>query len=346
MKPDFDPSRPAVPIAYPRLLVEILVEQGIRRETLLEGTGIAADAFENPDNRLTPAQFLHLVLNAFYYGKNPALGYELGLRTPVTSHGFLGYGVMSCQTLREAIELASKFVRLRTILMTFRLYEDGDEAVVEANANYPVGPLRQFVFESLLLSLARAGTFISGTSLQDGEIHFDFPEPDYYAPRQDRLPPMRFNRSANQLRFPRHYLDQPLVMADPVAARLAVEQCEREMALLNEGTGDLPARLRALFGASDGSYPNLETAADKLFMSTRTLKRRLQQHGTTFQTLLDESRRRDAMRLLENSGLSVEQVATRLGYSDPANFTRAFRKWLGATPRQFREQARQRAANA
>ena len=346
MKPDFDPSRPAVPIAYPRLLVEILNDWGTDRETLRAGTGISPGIFESPENRLTPAQFLHLVLNAFYYGKNPALGYELGLRTPVTSHGFLGYGVMSCQTLRDAIELASKYVRLRTILMTFRLYEDGDEAVVEANANYPVGPLRQFVFESLLLSLARAGTFISGTHLQNGEIHFDYPEPDYYAANKHRLPPMKFNRSANQLRFPRALLDQPLVMADPVAARLAVEQCEREMALLNESAGDLPGRLRALFGATDGVYPNLDTAAEKLFMSTRTLKRRLQQHGTTFQALLDESRRRDAMRLLANSGLSVEQVATRLGYSDPANFTRAFRKWSGVTPRQYREQSRQQAADA
>ncbi|HEX5277091.1 MAG TPA: helix-turn-helix transcriptional regulator, partial [Fluviicoccus sp.] len=73
---------------------------------------------------------------------------------------------------------------------------------------------------------------------------------------------------------------------------------------------------------------------------------RLQQHGTTFQALLDESRRRDAMRLLANSGLSVEQVAVRLGYSDPANFTRAFRKWSGVTPRQYREQSRQGTADA
>lgn len=336
MKPDFDPTRPAVPIAYPRLLMEILMEQGVPRELLLEGTGIRPADFENPDHRLTPAQFLQLVLNAFYHGKNPALGYELGLRTPVTSHGFLGYGVMSCQTLRDAIELAAKYVRLRTILMTFRLYEDGEEAVVEAFSNHPVGPLRQFVFESLLLSLARAGTFISGTGLQDGEIHFDYPEPDYYAACRDRLPPMRFNRSGNQLRFPRQYLDRPLVMADPVAARLAVEQCEREMALLDDSGENIPGRLRALFSAANGDYPSLETAAGKLFMSSRTLKRRLQQHGLGYQEVLDDCRKRDAMRLLEQSGLSVEQIALRLGYSDPANFTRAFRKWCGHTPRQYR----------
>lgn len=343
MKSDFDPNRPAVPIAYPRLLLEVVVERGIPRETLLDGTGILPAVFENPENRLTPAQFLHLVMNAFYLTKDPTLGYALGMRTPVTSHGFLGYGVMSCQTLREAIELAAKYVRLRTVLMTFRLYEENGQAVVEAFSNHPVGPLRQFVFESLLLSLARAGSFISGNPLDAGEIHFDFPEPTYFAAMKDRLPPVRFGQSGNKLVFPAAMLDMPLVMADPVAARLAVEQCEREMALMEEGAENLALRLRSLFAAGSGVYPNLETAAEKLFMSSRTLKRRLQQQGTTFQTVLDEARKRDAMRLLENSALSVEQVALRLGYSDPANFTRAFRKWSGFTPRQYREQARRPA---
>lgn len=340
MKSEFDPSRPAVPVAYPRLLLEIVTSMGIARESLLEGTGIPAAVFDQPEHRLTPAQFLHLVMNAFYLTKTPSLGYELGMRTPVTSHGFLGYGVMSCSTLREAIELAVKYVRIRTVLMNFKLRIEGEHAIVEAYANYPVGPLHQFVFESLLLSLARAGSFITGNSLQDGEIHFDFPEPAYYAPLRDRLPILRFGQSGNRLVFPRAFLDQPLVMADPVAAQLAVAQCEREMSLMESGGQDLPGRLRLLLEGSGGHYPDLETAAEKLFLSSRTLKRHLHQHGTSFQQELDRIRKRDAMRLLSNSGLTVEQVALRLGYTDPANFTRAFRKWSGQTPRQYRESAK------
>lgn len=335
MKNELDPHKPAVPVAYPRLLLEILAERGFPRATVLEGTDMSPGMFDSPDNRLTPAQFLQLVVNAFYLAKDPTLGMELGLRTPVTSHGFLGYGVMSCSNLREAIELAARFVRLRTVLMTFRLYEDGDEAVVEANANYPPGLLRQFVYESLLLSLARAGGFITGTSLDQGEIHVDYPEPHYYQDIRHRLPPMRFNRPANQLRFPREFLDKPLVMADPVAARLALDQLEREMAML-ESQQDILAKVRAILSHQPGHYPDLETVAEKLFMSSRTLKRRLQQHQASFQQLLDEIRRRDAVRLLENSRLTVEQIAQHLGYSDPANFTRAFRKWTGATPSQYR----------
>ena len=71
-------------------------------------------------------------------------------------------------------------------------------------------------------------------------------------------------------------------------------------------------------------------------MSSRTLTRRLQQTGLGFQQLLDEARKRDAIKLLQNTSLTVEQIALRLGYTDPANFSRAFKKWTGEPPSQYR----------
>ena len=335
MKHDFDPIKPDIPIAYPRLLLEMMVERRFSRQQVLHGSQLDELVFDKPEQRLTPAQFLFLILNCFYLSKDPALGYEMGLRTPVTSHGFLGYGVMSCANLEEAIKLAERFVRLRTVLMSFKLSIEGDFAIVEASANYPVGLLRQFVFESLLLSLARAGSFITGNAMNSGEIYFDFPEPSYYQVNKDKLPPISFNKASNQLRFPKSFLKQPLIMADPVAAKLAAEQCERELALMDI-SDDIPSQVRAMLNHQQGEYPQLEQVAERLFMSSRTLKRRLQQAGLGFQQLLDEARKRDAIKLLQNTSLTIEQIALRLGYTDPANFTRAFKKWTGDTPSKYR----------
>jgi len=313
----------------------MMVERGFSRQQVLHGSQLDELVFDKPEQRLTPAQFLFLILNCFYLSKDPALGYEMGLRTPVTSHGFLGYGVMSCANLEEAIKLAERFVRLRTVLMSFKLSIEGDFAIVEASANYPVGLLRQFVFESLLLSLARAGSFITGNAMNSGEIYFDFPEPSYYQVNKDKLPPISFNKASNQLRFPKSFLKQPLIMADPVAAKLAAEQCERELALMDI-SDDIPSQVRAMLNHQQGEYPQLEQVAERLFMSSRTLKRRLQQAGLGFQQLLDEARKRDAIKLLQNTSLTIEQIALRLGYTDPANFTRAFKKWTGDTPSKYR----------
>lgn len=336
MKDLLDPTKPVVPVAYPRLLMELVQERGFSREQLLDGVAIAAGVLDQADTRLTPPQFAHIITNALYLTKEPALGYELGLREQITAHGFLGYAVMSCATLREAIQLGERFIRLRTIMISLNLREEGDAAVVEIVENYPFGPLRQFAFDSLMVSLARAGNFITGESFAAGEIWFDYPEPAYYAACRERLPPMHFARGAMQLRFRRELLDRPLVMADPVAARLAVDQCERELALVGEAPDLLP-RIRAILLQHPGGFPDLGAVAARLSISERTLKRRLQQHGTSYQLLLDDVRKREAIRLLGHAAVALEQIARELGYTDPANFTRAFRKWTGEAPSAYRQ---------
>lgn len=336
MKAELDPNKPVIPIAYPRLMLDILRERGYSREAVLAGTTLQPGVFDQAEARIAPAQMLHLIANSWYLCKDPALGYEFGLRTQLTAHGFLGYALMSCANLREAIQLGTRFIPLRTVLFGLHFYEDEDWGVLEITENYPMSMMRQFTMENILVGLARAGMFLTGTGPEQGELWFDFPEPEYYQRYRDRLPSVRFNRGANQLRFPRSLLDKPLIMSDPVAAKLAVEHCERELALLGEAD-DIPIRVRAVLTASNGGYPDLEAVASRLYMSSRTLKRRLQNHGQSFQQLLDDVRKRDAIQLLENRGLTLEQIAHRLGYADPANFTRAFRKWTGEAPSRYRE---------
>lgn len=337
MKPFVDPLRPVVPVAYPLLLVELVEERGISRDELLAGTLVSAAALDQPDSRLSPAEFVHMVVNAWRLTGNPALGYEFGMRMRLTAHGFLGYAVMSCPTLGDALRLAEKFFPLRAPEISMRHFIENDTAVVEFSEKFELGPMRHFAFDSLLVGLERAGRFLVGNVPNHIiEIWYDYPEPDYYAAWKDKLPPVHFGKPAIQLRFPADYLDEPLVMSDPTAARIAVQQCERELALLSEAE-DFATRVRAVLASESGSYPDLESVASRLFVSGRTLKRKLQQQGTTFQVVLDDVRRRDALRLLENPLLSLEQIARRLGYADPANFTRAFRKWTGLAPSHYRD---------
>jgi AraC-like DNA-binding protein len=98
--------------------------------------------------------------------------------------------------------------------------------------------------------------------------------------------------------------------------------------------------VRAELVLSEAGYPDLSAVAARLLTSPRTLKRRLQQAGSSFQVLLDEARRRDALRLLENPNLELRQIASALGYSDPPSFTRAFLRWTGERPSAARRKLR------
>jgi AraC-like DNA-binding protein len=165
------------------------------------------------------------------------------------------------------------------------------------------------------------------------------PEPDYFEQYASVAPgAVRFDQPRDRLIFDRAYLDLPLLTADPGAARAMREQCERQLQALSQAS-TLAARVLAGLFAADGSVYSARQLARQLGMSERTLKRRLAEQNTSYTELLDAARRTRALELL-GAGLSVEEISARLGYSDAANFTRAFRRWTGQSPRVARREAR------
>ncbi len=331
-----DLNKPAVPIVYASLILTLASQRGADRESLLDGLNIPETMWATPDARLSLLKAGQLLYRGLKL--DPALGYEIGLNSNLTTHGFIGYGMLSNPTARQAIEFGAKFLQLRLPNLSLRLLTEQDQAVVEVSETISLGFVRQGMFDLFLVGIARIAEQmrLSAVDVRDNiEMWFDYPEPPYYADYRERLPRARFGMRANQLRFPARYLDLSLHAADPVTTQLVTQQCERELALLGY-SGDLAGRVRAVLSGGQAGYPDLAAVAGQLHMSTRTLKRKLQHCGLSFQKLLDDSRKRDSMRLLEDPALSVEQIAVRVGYSDPANFTRAFRKWTGASPSAFR----------
>lgn len=268
---------------------------------------------------------------------DPGLGYEIGLHSSLTSHGLMGYGLMSSDSLRGAIALGEKYVQLRLPMLSVQQYVDADQAVIDVQQTAPLGPTRQCLFDLFLVGLARMAPSLIGQTLPPDEIElwYDFEQPDYYARYAKRLPRIRFDTGVNQLRFPARYLGLKLTTANPVTARMVEEQCRREMEQLGLA-GDLVQQVRALLESGRDGYPGLPQVAKQLHMSERSLKRKLGEHGTNFRKMLDTLRYQDSIRLLKKSEMKIEVIAERLGYSDPANFTRAFRKWTGTTPSDFR----------
>ena len=331
--------RPCVPLAYILQTLEQAAERGVRREQVIEGLGISPGALEQSDARFSLLHYTQIMYRSMKLSGDFSFGYEFGLRLKLTAHGFVGLGLMSLPTLRDAVEFGIKNIQLLTPCYSLRLFVEGKQAVIDMREAIPFGPLRKYGFDMLLVAFARAGQQLMAALKPVVEISFDYPEPEYYARYRERLPPVRFSAGANQLRFPAEFLDLPLNTANRVTAKLMGDQCEREMSMLGH-TKDFLARVRAtLVIRKRGGYPALETVSSRLFMSSRTLKRRLREHGVSFQKLLDETRLGDSRRLLENPTLSIEDIAARVGYSEPANFTRAFRKWTGSAPSSYRAQA-------
>ncbi len=163
--------------------------------------------------------------------------------------------------------------------------------------------------------ISRPAYFDRFEHLVSGEVHFDQPH--------------------LRLVFPVSILDIPMIMADPMSARLAREQCKRSLTTLI-GHDKISEMVRELVYDEALGFSSMEDVAEKLHMSERTLQRQLTQEGTSFRTIVDEMRLQKAGGLLKRKELSLEAIAEMLGYTDVTNFTRAFKRWTGLTPSKYR----------
>ena len=338
-------ARASVPVAYVQLGLELAEEAGMPRAKLLEGLGIDTGLLERPDARLGLGSCARLFARVWRKTGNAALGYEFGLRCNLASHGSIGYGLLSQPSFGAALSFGMKYGRLRNPILKLSLHTEGDEAVVEVREALPLGPMRQYAVDAVLIAMARVGRQISGAFKPQMRLYFSCAEPPHYARFRHRLPPVVFNAAADQLRFPAEYLKRPMPTGNSSTAQALASQCEREMSLVGEVV-ETAERVRALLAQADDGYPGLDAVARRLHVSQRTLKRRLQEEGWNFLQLLEEARQRDSLRLLADPAFSVGEVAQRLGYANPASFTRAFRKWAGTTPSEWRDRTLEHRAAA
>jgi AraC-like DNA-binding protein len=330
------PDEYTLPAVHALHLVQLCARWRVTPERLLAGTGLDAAALAAPGRRLPLDTVIALVERARALTSEPALGFHLGLQMRIAWHGMLGFAAMASSTVRDALETAIRFAPTRTNALALRLDVAGDTAALAIEERAPLGAAQDAIVLALVVGIWQIGNALCGRVLA-GSVDLAFPEPAYYAPFA-RLAParLRFDQPEHRMLFDAAILDLPSGEGDPVARQLAREQCERDLAAL--GAADPLAQVRALLpaGGETSGFRTLDEVASEMGVSARTLKRRLAEHGTSFRALLDQARRDRATLLLRDGKLAVDEIGALLGYADPANFGRAFRRWTGTSPSEFR----------
>ncbi|MFZ5757665.1 MAG: AraC family transcriptional regulator [Pseudomonadota bacterium] len=326
----------ALPANYVLQIADLLVPLGVPADTLFAGAGISREQLAAPAARIPLTVANDLLRRAIELSNQPAIGILAGLQMKISHHGYIGFAAMTARNIGEALRIAERFAPLRSTAVDLQLMVEGDVASLTLVFDTDLEPLRHTALLAVCVGLVQMGGALTGKVLT-GRGEFAFPKPGYVDPFLAVLGDnvVVFDQPANRVVFPSSYLDLPLTMSDPEASRMALEQCERELAALGE-FASVVGRVRALVQSPATGFLSLEDVAGRMHVSARTLKRQLAAQGTTFSDLLDGIRREKALLLLANRVLTIEQVADRLGYSDVANFTRAFRRWTGGTPSSWR----------
>ncbi|MGB1220128.1 MAG: AraC family transcriptional regulator [Alcanivoracaceae bacterium] len=325
-----------VPQIFPQTYLRVATDRGADPAALLDRAGIDPSYLDHPCD-LTVLQMQALIGAVLDAVGDDGLGLDIGWNLPPTAYGSFGYALLCSETMADVLELTQRYWHLVGRGTHLNIHEQGDLLVGELTLQAPFpGPLAQLVYETTFTSLHRGFALLTGKPVTDTEVWFAFPPPPHADKARSMLGNVRYQMPVNQFRFPRALLDIRLGMHNPVGLKFALEQCAREDALIDTEAGRIVGKVRELMIFGEEGFPGLEAISRQLNMTARTLRRRLEQEGTSFKTLTEEAKRRDALKLLDDYSLDIQRVAELLGYQDPANFTRAFRQWTGQTPSQYR----------
>ncbi|HSP00043.1 MAG TPA: AraC family transcriptional regulator [Thioalkalivibrio sp.] len=325
-----------MPAIYLHLLAQLLQTIGVDDTTLLERVGLDPVRLKSTDLRVSQSQASEFVTRAIVESGEPGLGIMLAQELRLPLHGALGIAVMSSRSLEDALDLMTRYLTLRAPHLQVRHGQQDGQAVYAIACGIDPGPLQSFIMDAMLFGCAFMGAQLTGSPVAGSSIHRRGPEPAHFHRFRQQIPvPVVYGAKVDAIVIPRSQLALPVCFSDDQLAASSKAQCEEALRLLTEDAG-FACRVRRVIETSHPFPPKLARVASTLFVSERTLKRRLQAEESSFQHLVDQVRLERAGELLQKTIMNLSQIADALGYADAANFTRAFKRWTGQSPRQYR----------
>lgn len=333
-------SLPIVPeghlrIGGPLAIPEVLLRFGVDPGEVLASVGLGAESFVDPERPL-PCTALGRLMNACVARTRCRhFGLLVGERGGTSSLGLVGLLIQQAADVGTALRQAAFYLHLHDRGAVAVLSSQGGVAQVAYAIYAPGVEGSDQIGEGAIAIACNVIRSLCGSDWAPTEVLLASRRPADARPyRRFFRAPVRFDADQNALVFPATVLDRPLLRANPDLQRLLLEEVQRmDRALALDFSTKVRRVVRA--GLVIGQCSAERTAA--LFaMQRRSLSRRLHAEGTTFETLLAEIRYEAARQLLTDTRMPIRSIAEAIGYADVSVLTRAFKRWSGATPKEWR----------
>lgn len=306
-------------------------------ETLLQATGIDPDQLDKPENRIPLKQQQALWQLAVECSQTGDFGLHFARCIQPTSFGLLGYMAMNCRTIDESLEAVVKYQFLAGQGGEFTLEREGKQVKL---CYTPVNPGHPATAQRVLAMLASSvsfGRWLVGEAFRPRRVELCQEVAENPLAYEEFFNcPVSFGAPRNLLTYDSSVTQLAVPNASEDLLQLLSERANRLLDSVSCRSG-IAARIASLLATQlTNTVPDKTVIAAQLGMSERTLQRRLQEEGTSFQEILDDTRHYLARELLRNTALALGDVASQLGFAEPSAFFRAFKKWEGCTPGQYR----------
>lgn len=311
-----------------------LAARGFAVADLMGGTGIRSGQLDDPWPHLDQEQYSALVRNIQRLTGDPAIGLLLNRELRLSHLGLPGFAALTSATFGSARQLIMRYRVLKDPAIFPRHQLSRDSWTMILAPTYPLpADIQRFAIEGHLARTLRYCTELTGSTGAIIEIDFNYPAPGHLAAYRDLFPcPLRFDQPHCRVVFDRTVLDASLPDANPEMHAMCVRECDLHLARLEAAESVSAKVYQAIYrnhSLSGDSLLNLGDVASRLYMSPRTLRRKLLSENTSFQKITGDVRRDLALYYLAETALSTKEVAFSLGYSTVNNFHRAFKDWTG-----------------
>ncbi len=308
---------------------------GLDRERLLAQAGISPELLAS-ETRLLPVQFANLMRAMWEQTGDEYMGF-CRQRSRVGTFPLMMHAILDAGTLGEALRHGAHFYRVLSddIALHLLRHDDGS-AELTLTLQAPELDPDHVLSETILLCWYRLACWLINRRIRLLAATFAYSAPAHVAEYQQLFPCTQlFDHNHTAMRFEASWLDLPVTRT-----RQELKELIRELPLgffvKPVFQGSWGHRVRSALMQHGLPAPDLDTVAAGLFMTGRTLRRKLDAEGTSFQVIKDDWRRDQAMLALRQTGLSIQEVALRVGFREATVFIKAFRQWTGMTPGEYR----------
>lgn len=325
----------SIDIHYARVVIHAAIDRGLDQHSLLKYASIHPNLLGQQQARISPEQFSRLIQVIWQQSDDEFI---CMVSAPVRFGIFslMARQVINCKTLGAAYFHLCRFYNLVTDSINLNFSKDNDQALLSLKLAAPQLDQHFALREFLMLIWHRFPSWLIGQQIPLFRVDLDYPKPAHAIEHKLLFPcPVKYNQPACNLVFHSRMLNMPIIQTSSTLRnhllRAPLDWFKRQ------DYDSLYTRRVIDLLQDEGIFLGMTDIANQLYITTRTLHRKLADEETNFKSVRDSVMRDTALQYLNNADLSISQISRKLGFSEPAAFTRAFKRWTGIKPSAYRK---------
>jgi len=317
------------------LMWKVIESYGLDPEPYFRKARIDPRLINDPQARFNLAQIDETYRELYEKVNDPCMGLKVASHWHPSNLASLGYAWLASSTLYTALNRLSRYVRIINDALAVKLDEVGDNLVITITSDDREMPAyyQDDASSAILMSMCRVNY---GMELNPISVSFKHAgsacSGEYYSFFRC---PVEFGAESNQIVLPLDAVNKPLTSSNPQLAQINDQVMINYLARLDKD--DIVQRVKvAIIDQLPSGNVTEDTVAEVIFISKRSLQRKLNEKGTTFKTILTDVRQDLALKYIHDRKLTLTEISFMLGFSEMSSFSRAFKRWTGESPKEFR----------